>query len=68
MELKAVKSLNLGDGFFSVVGEIYTVFENDPNLKEKRVELECTFGLNVGMIVEVSRFNISECFEVVSQK
>lgn len=67
MELKAVKSLNLGDGFFSVVGEIYTVFEN-ALYEEKRVELECTFGLNVGMIVEVSRFNISECFEVVSQK
>ena len=67
MELKAVKSLNLGDGFFSVVGEIYTVFEN-ALFEEKRVELECTFGLNVGMIAEVSRFNISECFEVVSQK
>ena len=67
MELKAVKSLNLGDGFFSVVGEIYTVFEN-ALYEEKRVELECTFGLNVGMIVEVSRFNISECFEVVPQK
>ena len=66
MELKAVKSLNLGDGFFSVVGEIYTVFEN-ALYEEKRVELECTFGLNVGMIVEVSRFNISECFEVVPQ-
>ena len=67
MELKAIKSLNLGDGFFSVVGEIYTVFEN-ALYEEKRVELECTFGLNVGMIVEVSRFNISECFEVVPQK
>jgi hypothetical protein len=66
MELKAIKSLNLGDGFFSVVGEIYTVFEN-ALYEEKRVELECTFGLNVGMIVEVSRFNISECFEVVPQ-
>ena len=65
MELKAVKALNLGDGFFSLVGEIYKVVVND--VENTKVELECTFGLNVGMIVEVSRFNVSECFEVVSQ-
>jgi hypothetical protein len=65
MEFKVVMALTLGDGFYSVLGEIWKLVEND--LEKTKVELECTFGLNVGMVVEVARLNVAECFEVVPQ-
>ena len=65
MEFKVVMALTLGDGFYSVLGETWKLVENNP--ESKSVEIECTFGLNVGMVVEVSRLNIADCFEVIPQ-
>lgn len=60
MELRAVNVFDLGDGYYMPKGEIWKVVGEEGS----NIELECVYGINIGMFMEFSREQIANLFEV----